>query len=136
MFIDEKILNNKNLNANEKIILFLLMTNDQSELTSDYFIARLGCNQRTLDQGIHHLVKEGFLSMPGKKFDDESEVKKESKVMRNKVDYEKVKLPEFHLKDYESAVDELHGLIEEPKATQVNYKSISKLKKYKAYTKE
>lgn len=192
MFIDEEILNDKNLNANEKIILFLLMTNDQTELSSDYFIARLGCNQRALDQAFNHLVAEGYLIMPEEKHQAENIVKERTKVIRSEVDYEKVKLKEFHSKDYESTVDELHALIEEPindrqariilniangdielikkeyknasgsqfsdklglliktlqkqnvkkdkkndqsKRSQVNYKSISKLKKYKSYSK-
>lgn len=198
MLINEEILHNKNLNANEKMILFLLMTNDSTELSSDYFIARLGCNQRTLDQAFDHLVAEGYL-MTGKATEKAAE-KNEAvgKIIRNEIDYKKVKLTEFNEEHYESAVDQLHALIDEPindrqariilniakgnidlikkeyknaassqysdklgllikslqkqqgkkhksknkneedtpKKTQVNYKSISKLKKYKAYSKE
>lgn len=198
MLINEEILHNKNLNANEKMILFLLMTNDSSELSSDYFIARLGCKQRTLDEAFDHLVLEGYL-MTGEstvKADDEDETT--GKIIRNEIDYKKVKLTEFNEEHYESAVDQLHALIDEPindrqariilniakgdldlirkeyknaagsqysdklgllikslqkqegknpkskdkneedppKKTQVNYKSISKLKKYKAYSKD
>ena len=198
MLINEEILHNKNLNANEKMILFLLMTNDSAELSSDYFIARLGCNQRKLDQAFDHLVAEGYL-MTGKTTEKAAE-KDEAvgKIIRNEIDYKKVKLTEFNEENYETAVDQLHALIDEPindrqariilniakgnidlikkeyknaassqysdklgllikslqkqqgkkqksknkdeedtpKKTQVNYKSISKLKKYKAYSKE
>lgn len=198
MLINEEILHNKNLDANEKMILFLLMTNDSSELSSDYFIARLGCNQRTLDQAFDHLVAEGYLMTGEKRITIDEEAKEVGKIIRNEIDYKKVKLTEFNEEHYESAIDQLHALIEEPindrqariilniakgdldlirkeyknaagsqysdklgllikslqkqesnhpkskdknkddssKKTQINYKSISKLKKYKAYNKD
>ena len=198
MVLNEEILHNKNLNAYEKMILFLLITNDSTELSSDYFIARLGCNQRTLDEAFHHLVTEGYL-MSGEASEKENTKNKETgRIIRNEIDYKKVKLTEFNEEHYESAVDALHALIDEPindrqariilniakgdldlikkeyknaagsqysdklgllikalqkqqgkgknkkdkneseppKKTQVNYKSISKLKKYKAYSKD
>ena len=198
MIINEEILHNKNLNANEKMILFLLMTNDASELSSDYFIARLGCNQRTLDQAFDHLVAEGYLMTGEKTVKTDENNTGVGKIIRNEIDYKKVKLREFNEEHYESTVDQLHALIDEPindrqariilniakgdldlirkeyknaagsqysdklgllikslqkqegknpkskdkneedppKKTQVNYKSISKLKKYKAYRKD
>jgi len=196
--MNEEILHNKNLNANEKIILFLLMMNDSSELSSDYFIARLGCNQRALNQAFDRLVAEGYLKTENESIKKDKKNEEKGRIIRNEVDYKKIKLTEFNTKHYESAVDQLHALIDEPindrqariilniakgdldlikkeyknasssqysdklgllikglqcqqgekqkskdkheedppKKTQVNYKSISKLKKYKAYSKD
>src|SRR6056297_3470329 len=114
MLINEEILHNKNLNANEKMILFLLMTNDATELSSDYFIARLGCNQRTLDQAFDHLVAEGYLMTDQSTMKTVEKEKAAGKIIRNEIDYKKVKLKEFNEEHYESAVDQLHALIDEP----------------------
>lgn len=104
MEINKNILYSKELNSNEKMILFLLTSESGKKLNSQFFIDYLGCSKKELELSFNNLVSKGYLSLEN----DSSKIKKDGK------SYDKVSLEEFDVKKYENDIERLYEIIDDP----------------------
>ncbi len=104
--MNNSILYNKKLNANEKLIILLMENENGKELSSEFFIEQLNCTKEELKEAFDNLVNEGYLNSVADENDEDI------KIIKNSNHYKKLRLKEFVSDEYEDNILELHNLIE------------------------
>ena len=111
MDINESILYNIELNSSEKLLLLLINAKSGEKLSSEFFMKQLMCTESKLNEIIDKLLKNGYLDLISNNLQDEEE---NIKIIKDNNDYKKLRLKELNDNGYESNIDNLHDLIDEP----------------------
>jgi len=109
--INESILYNIELNSSEKLLLLLINAKSGEKLSSEFFMKQLMCTESKLNEIIDKLLKNGYLDLISNNLQDEEE---NIKIIKDNNDYKKLRLKELNDNGYESNIDNLHDLIDEP----------------------